>query len=409
MLVHEMDDVLADIYVLDFCWIGAGSIVTQMLAFHGAQVIKIESRQRPDNLRLAPPSRPGTSGLNASGYFSSRNANKKSFALNMSDERAMPVVKELLAKCSVITSNFRPGVMERWGLDYDSLRPARPDLIYLSMPMQGEVGPYREDVGFGSTIAALAGLVAPSGLPDRRPVGTGTNYPDHIPNPGHALVALIAAILHRRKTGRGGRIELSQLETTVNMMGPSILAFSVNGKEPVAEGNRSSDRCPQGVFRCAGDDKWCAISVGSKDQWQATINTLGLDELAHDSRFMTFADRKNHEGELEALIGSRTIHFEARDLMNRLQAVQVPSSVVNSAADVYSDPTITEREYWHMLHHEVLGETLVAGPPFQWSDRDVSPRRAAPLLGEHTLEIWTDLLGRSVDSYERFVDEGVLW
>ncbi len=286
-----MRKVLSDITVLDFCWIGAGSLVTQMLALHGARVIKIESHRRPDNLRLSPPSRPGTTGLESSGYFASRNSNKKSFALNMSDPRSATIIRELLAHCSIVTSNFRPGIMERWGLDYDSLREGRPDLIYLSMPMQGEEGPFREYVGFGSTIAALSGLVAPSGLPGRRPVGTGTNYPDHIPNPGHALVALLAAIYRRRRTGRGGRIELSQLESTVNMMGPSLLAYSLTGEEPATVGNRARERSPQGVFPCRGEDSWVALSVADDDQWRRTALLLGLEAVP---RFETLASRKAH-------------------------------------------------------------------------------------------------------------------
>jgi benzylsuccinate CoA-transferase BbsF subunit len=396
---------LSDVTVLDFGWIGAGSLVTQMLALNGAQVIKVESRRRPDNLRLSPPSRPGTTGLDASGYFASRNANKKSFALNMSDERSRPIVRELLDRCSIVTSNFRPGIMERWGLDYASLKDARSDLIYLSMPMQGEVGPFREYVGFGSTISALSGLVAPSGLPGRRPVGTGTNYPDHIPNPGHALVALLAAIYRRRRTGRGGRIELSQLESTVNMMGPSLLAYSVTGEEPVAIGNRSLERCPQGVFRCQGSDEWIALSVGSDEQWERAARVLGFSSAP----FATLASRKAHEDEIEALIEAATKDADARELMVLLQREGVPVSVVNTAADVFSDEAIVERHYWHALAHEVLGPFRVASPPFSWSEGGTAPVASAPLLGEHTFELWTQFLNKSDEEFDHLRDEGVLW
>lgn len=400
---------LSDVRVLDFCWVGAGSLVTQMLALHGAQVIKIESHRRPDNLRLSPPSRPGITNLDSSGYFASRNANKKSFALNMSDERSRPIVRDLLEQCSVVTSNFRPGVMERWGLDYNSLKDIRPELIYLSMPMQGEEGPFREYVGFGSTIAALSGLVGPSGLPGRRPVGTGTNYPDHVPNPGHALVALLAAIYHRRRTGRGGRIELSQLESTVNMMGPSLLAYSVTGEEPVMLGNRSPERCPQGVFRCQGSDEWLAISVGTDEQWHRMAAVLGLSEGEDSEHFATFALRKAHEDEIEALIEGATRERDARELMVELQREGVPTSVVNSAADVFVDEVLVERDFWHALPHEVLGDFRLASPPFTWSEDDVAPTSSAPLLGEHTYELWTKLLNKSEEQFEHLQAEGVLW
>jgi benzylsuccinate CoA-transferase BbsF subunit len=400
---------LSDVRVLDFCWVGAGSLVTQMLALHGAQVIKIESHRRPDNLRLSPPSRPGITSLDSSGYFASRNANKKSFALNMSDERSRPIVRDLLEQCSVVTSNFRPGVMERWGLDYNSLKETRPDLIYLSMPMQGEEGPFREYVGFGSTISALSGLVAPSGLPGRRPVGTGTNYPDHVPNPGHALVALLAAIHHRRRTGRGGRIELSQLESTVNMMGPALLAYSVTGEEPVAVGNRSLERCPQGVFRCQGFDEWLAISVGTDEQWHRMAAVLGLREGDDAEHFATFAMRKAHEDEIEELIEAATKDRDARELMEQLQHEGVPTSVVNTAADVFSDEVIVGRRFWRTLPHDVLGKFRVASPPFTWSGDDAGPTSSAPLLGEHTHELWTQLLNKTEGQFEHLQAEGVLW
>ncbi len=400
---------LSDVTVLDFCWIGAGSLVTQMLALHGARVIKIESHRRPDNLRLSPPSRPGVVNVDSSGYFASRNANKKSFALNMNDERSGPIIRDLLDNCSVVTSNFRPGVMERWGLDYNSLKVARPDLIYLSMPMQGEEGPFREYVGFGSTIAALSGLVAPSGLPGRRPVGTGTNYPDHVPNPGHALVALLAAIYYRRRTGRGGRIELSQLESTVNVMGPSLLTYSLTGDEPVTMGNRSQERCPQGVFRCQGPDEWLAISVGNDEQWRRTASVLGLSEHFGLERFATFASRKLCEDEVESLIEGVTKERDARELMLQLQREGVPASVVNTAADVFGDEVILERGYWRSLPHGVLGDFRSGGAPFVMAGSDTGPTTSAPLLGEHTHEIWTQLLKKSEEQYELLQAEGVLW
>lgn len=399
---------LDDVTVLDFCWIGAGSLVTQVMALHGATVIKIESHRRPDNLRLSPPARPGTTGVDASGYFASRNSNKKSFALNMADERSQPVIRQLLEKCNVVTSNFRPGIMERWGLDYDSLRKTRPDLLYLSMPMQGEEGPFREYVGFGSTIAALSGLVAPSGLPGRRPVGTGTNYPDHVPNPGHALVALLAAIHYRRRTGRGGRIELSQLESTVNMMGPSLVAYSLTGVEPAMQGNRSAERAPQGVFKGNGEERWLAISVADDDQWRRAGAVLGL-EVAVVEKFADFAARKEFEDDLEAVVARACAEHDPTILAAALQKVGVAASAVNDAADVYSDPVISSRRYWRTLCHEVLGEYRAASAPFVWSEMDAGPTTPAPLLGEHTREIWTGLLGRDEEEFVQFREDGILW
>lgn len=218
---------LVGLRVLDFAWIGAGALVTKALAELGAEIIRVESRARPDNLRSSPPFRPGTSGLDASGYFASRNPGKKSVALNMKHPKSREIALALARHCDVFTSNFRTGVLERWGMSYDDMREVNPRIVYLAMPMQGRDGPHRDYVGFGSTIAALAGLVHASGVPGRPPVGTGTHYPDHVPNPGHALVAVLAAIYRQQRTGDGQLVELSQLESTVNVVGQAVDRKSV--------------------------------------------------------------------------------------------------------------------------------------------------------------------------------------
>jgi benzylsuccinate CoA-transferase BbsF subunit len=403
-----MTGVLSDLRVLDFCWVGAGALVTQALALHGAEVIKIESRARPDNLRVAPPFRPGTSGLEASGYFASRNSNKKSFALNMRHPAASDVARRLAKSCSVVTSNFRPGVMERWGLGYDDLREAQPGLIYLTMPMQGTTGPNKGYAGFGSTIAALAGLVEPSGLPGRVPVGTGTHYPDHVPNPGHALVALLAALVHRNRTGRGGRIELSQFESTVCMVGPAVVRYSVTGEQPERRGNHISEAAPHGAYPCQGGDDWIAISVRTDAQWR-DLAAIVAPELGADARFATVDARKRNEAELDALIGASTTTWDRWPLARRLQESGVAASVVETAGDVFDDPVLAARGYWRTLQHPVMGPIRCASAPHLWNGEPVAPATAAPLLGQHTEEISKDLLGLSGDEYGDLVTDGVLW
>src|SRR5579872_5169902 len=277
----------SDLRVLDFCWVGAGAFVTRLLADMGADVIKVESHAHPDNLRLSGPHKSGAKPLESSGYFASRNTNKRSLALNMGRPQACVFAKQLAEKCSVVTNNFRPGIMDRWGLGYAELAAANPSLIYLSMPMQGSQGPHKSYIGFGSTIAAISGLVEMSGSPQRAPIGTGTHYPDHIPNPGHALVGLLAAIFHRVRTGEGQYIELAQLESTVNLLGPSILRYSASGALPHRSGNRRAGSVPCGVFRCAGDDVWCAIEIEDDAGWQALTEVLGSPPWMRDPRLDT--------------------------------------------------------------------------------------------------------------------------
>ena len=400
----------SDLRVLDFCWVGAGAFVTRLLADMGADVIKVESHQHPDNLRLSGPHKAGARHLEASGYFASRNTNKKSIALNMSRPEARALAKQLAAKCSVVTNNFRPGIMERWGLGYEELSAADPALIYLAMPMQGSRGPHKSYIGFGSTIAAISGLVEMSGAPDRAPIGTGTHYPDHVPNPGHALIGLLAAIFHRARTGEGQYIELAQLESTVNLLGPSILRHSASGALPRRNGNRHDGSVPCGVFRCAGDDVWCAIEIEDDAGWRVLTEVLGFPQWMTDPRFATLKGRSADIDAIEAKLAQETRGLAADDLMARLQGRGVACSVVETSRDVMEDRQLNARGYWRGIDHAEMGRITVNVPPF-FSAQEGRTREPAPppLLGEQTREIATTLLGLSDSECTRLMNEQVLW
>jgi benzylsuccinate CoA-transferase BbsF subunit len=400
----------SDLRVLDFCWVGAGAFVTRLLADLGAGVIKVESHAHPDNLRLSGPHKSGAKHLEGSGYFASRNTNKKSIALNMGHPEARALAKRLAAQCSVVTNNFRPGIMERWGLGYEDLSAVDPALIYLAMPMQGSRGPHKNYIGFGSTIAAISGLVEMSGSPDRAPIGTGTHYPDHVPNPGHALVGLLAAIFHRARTGEGQYIELAQLESTVNLLGPSILGYAASGALPRRSGNRRNSSVPCGVFPCAGDDVWCAIEIENDRTWQALAETLGRPQWMTDPSFDTLAGRSASIDAIEAKLAQETRALNAEELVARLQARGVASSVVETSRDVMEDRQLNARGYWREIEHAEMGRIAVNVPPFfstqEGREREPSP---PPLLGEQTREIATTLLGLSQSECTRLMNEQVLW
>ncbi|HWF94137.1 MAG TPA: CoA transferase [Xanthobacteraceae bacterium] len=400
----------SDLRVLDFCWVGAGAFVTRLLADLGADVIKVESHAHPDNLRLSGPHKAGAKHLEGSGYFASRNTNKKSIALNMGRPEARALAKQLAQKCSVVTNNFRPGIMERWGLGYAELAAADPSLIYLAMPMQGSSGPHKSYIGFGSTIAAISGLVEMSGSPERAPIGTGTHYPDHVPNPGHALVGLLAAIFHRARTGEGQYIELAQLESTVNLLGPSILRHSASGALPHRTGNRRDGAVPCGVFGCAGDDVWCAIEVEDDAGWQALAEVLGRPHWMTDPRFDTLIGRSQNIDAIEGKLTDETRKHKAEELVLLLQARGVASSVVETSRDVMEDRQLNARGYWRGIDHAEMGRITVNVPPFfsaeEGRKREPGP---PPLLGEQTREIATTLLGLSESECTRLMKEEVLW
>jgi benzylsuccinate CoA-transferase BbsF subunit len=397
---------LAGLRVLDFCWVGAGALVTKLLAEHGANVVKVESHARPDNLRVAPPYRPGVEGLDGSGYFASRNNDKKSLALNMTTERGQELARILASQSDIVANNFRPGIMERWGLGYEAITAANPSVIYLSMPMQGSDGPHSSYIGFGSTIAALAGLVELSGRPDRPPVGTGTHYPDHIPSPGHALVALLAAVRHRKATGIGASIELSQLESAASVVGPALVAVANGGPEPTRNGNRVPGHSPSGVFRCRGEDAWCAISVRSDSEWASLARVL---ELPDEPRFETLSGRTAAEDDLEAVVAAQTPSWDRYELAAALQAVGVPAWAVQSSSDLLEDPQLAARGFWRKLDHPVIGEMTSPATPFRRDGERTGPVENAPLLGEHTREIAASQLGLSEREIEALETGKVLW
>ena len=252
-----------------------------------------------------------------------------------------------------------------------------------------------------------------------------------MPNPGHALVALLAALVHRNRTGRGGRIELSQFESTAGLLGPAVLRYSVTGEQPSARGNRVPWAAPHGVYPCRGDDTWIAISVSTDAQWAALSGVLAASasggdsapggnsaagagtepaaDLAADPRFAGLDSRREHEDALDALVGARTAGWDRWALMGRLQAAGIPASVVESPGDVFDDPVLAARGYWRVLNHPVMGPVRNASAPHLWNGRPVSPSTPAPLLGEHTEQLSRDLLGLSADEYQQLVADGVLW
>ncbi|HLH95193.1 MAG TPA: CoA transferase [Xanthobacteraceae bacterium] len=400
----------SELRVLDFCWVGAGAFVTRLLADMGADVIKVESHAHPDNLRLSGPHKSGAKHLEGSGYFASRNTNKRSLALNMGHPQARALAKRLAEKCSVVTNNFRPGIMERWGLGYAELAAMNPALIYLSMPMQGSHGPHKSYIGFGSTISAIAGLVEMSGAPERAPIGTGTHYPDHVPNPGHALVGLLAAIFHRARTGEGQYIELAQLESTVNLLGPNIVRHSACGALPHRNGNRRLGSAPCGVFRCAGDDVWCAIEIEDDGGWQSLVEVLGSPAWMRDPRLETLMGRSAAIDTIEQNLAQETRNRNAQELALALQARGVASSVVETSRDVMEDPQLNARGYWRSIEHAEMGRITVNLPPFFATEEGRKREPSAPpLLGEHTRDIATSLLGLSENECTRLINEQVLW
>jgi benzylsuccinate CoA-transferase BbsF subunit len=396
---------LDGVRVVDFSWVGAGSFTTRLLAEHGADVIKIESSTHLDSLRIGPPFAGGVKGVNRSGYFAERNAEKRSVTVDLKRPEGAELVRRLIESADIVANNFRPGVMDGLGFGYDEVAAINPGVIYLAMSMQGATGPESTYLGYGITIAAVSGLTALSAEPGRYPVGTGTHFPDHIPNPGHAVVAVLAALRHRRRTGEGQQIELAQTETTIAGIGPQLMRWTAEGEETPPRGNRDPRWAPHGVFPTAGADRWIAIVARDDAEWQALAAELGLDAAATPTAASRLADADR----IGADVAQATRDRDGVDLMHRLQSAGVPAGVVADARFlVDEDPQLAARGHWRRLDHPEMGRALYGTAPFRLSATPGVLERPAPLLGQHTRDVLHDLLGLDDARIDALEADGVL-
>ena len=398
---------LTGVRIADFTWVGAGPFLTKPLADHGAEVVKVESRTRTDVIRDMPPFAGGVRGLNRSGYFANRNSSKKSVCLDLKTDEGRELALRLIAASDVVVNNFTPGTMDRLGLGYDAASEVRPDVIYLEMPMQGAAGPHRNFRGYGLSIAAAGGMFGLSGYPDRPPVGTGTNYPDHVPNPLHGAIAVLAALRNRRRNGRGQYIELAQLESTVNLIGPAVVAAAA-GQPAGRRGNVDDTAVPHGAYPCAGVDRWCALAVLDDEQWTALVGVLGTPRWARDPALGS-AEGRRAESRLDELLGSETRGWESERLAGRLADAGVPAATVNDARDlIESDPQLRARGHWVRLRHPEMGDSIYDGIPYRLSRTPGRLRWAAPRLGADSRTVCVELLGVSGTEYDRLAARGVV-
>lgn len=377
---------LEGIRVIDLTWVGAGPFTTKILGDFGAEVIKIESATRPDQLRRAEPLA-SSDGLERSGYFANRNPNKKSITLNLKVPQARETVIRLAANADVIANSFSSGVMGRMGLSYMEVTARNPKIIYLSMPLAEPEGPYASYLGYGMNIAALVGMIHTAAEAGRHPVGTGTNYPDHLPNPLHAAFAVLTALRHVRQTGLGQEIVVPQITSTLSMFPEPVLAYANNKEIMQPAGVDRFDAAPRNVYPCAGEDRWCAISAHSDAEFAALCAIIGQPALADDIRFADIAARRANAAALDAEIAAWTKGLAPETVEEKLQQAGVPAARVADAADLIADQHLAAREFWQYLDHPVMGRTIYHGVPAHFSGFSTRYRTPAPLLGQHNAEL----------------------
>ena len=396
---------LRGIRVIDFCWMIAGPLGTRLLADLGAEVIKIESIARLDRIREVGVQPPGVLSPETNAVFNDCNVNKRSMMLNLGHPRGIEIAKALIAKADIVTSNFTPDRMNRWGLGYDDLKAIKSDIIVASMPVMGTLGPHSHWRAVGNGVIAMGGLNGLTGFPDRAPVGLGTLHSDFT-SPYFAALQIAAAVLQRNRTGAGQFIELSQYEATVHLLDTEVLDYLVNGHETQRRGNRSNRIVPHGVFPTAGDDRWIAIAVRSKDEWIALCTGLGLDALKSRTDLFEAEGRFAAEDEIERAISERTCRRDAWELADSLQRAGVPAAPVEDVCDLAGRDPMHERflvETPHPAGHSML----LQHEPLTWNGERL-PIRLAPLLGEDTAAVCEELLGLDEAAVGDLVAEGVL-
>lgn len=400
---------LENIRIIDFSWVVAGPATTRVFAVLGAEVIKIESARRVDLMRGRPPFPEGKGGINVSANFINYNVNKLGVTLNMRQQKGVELAKRLIKISDITVENFGADVLDKWGLGYEEQVKIRPDIIMLSMPVMGKTGPRADFGGYGMGIQATAGINFLMGRPDRMPVGTGIAYPDAGPNPRQAATAIMAALHYRNRTGNGQFIELAQLESTINYTGTSVIQCAANNSLQTRQGNRSSYAAPHGGYRCAGNDRWCAIAVSDDQEWKAFCSVLGNPEWTRDLRFTTFIGRKQNEDELDAVVEEWTSRHTAEDVMNLMQEVGVPAAVVQSGEDLLEhDEHLRVRGAYVVSEHIEAGRLTHDTGYFQLSKTPGKVYRSGPVLGQDNDYVYRDLLGMTEEEMDELIVEGVL-
>ncbi|TMC76236.1 MAG: CoA transferase [Chloroflexi bacterium] len=385
---------LDGIRVVELGWAAAGPLVGKYLADHGAEVIHIESATVLDPFRSTYPPFKGEPSPDTAAMFAFYNEGKKGATLNLRNNKAAELALRLVAKADVLVESFPAGTLARRGLSHDALLRARPDLIVLSSCNQGQTGPHAQHPGYGSQLTALAGFNELLGERGRTPVILYGPYIDYIAV-GYGVIAILAALERRRLTGEGSVIDLSQYEAGLQFIAPALLEHSANGTLPTRDGNRDQVARPHGVYRCAGDDRWVALSIWTEPEWELFRALVGHSEWSRD------------DPDLDACIEQWTSARPRDEVVATLREHALRAAPVTTIAELATEPQLVHRGFWRPTTHPVLGTVVAMAPPFILSRTPAVLEHAGPTLGEHNDEVWRGLGGLDKSEYRALAAEGV--
>jgi crotonobetainyl-CoA:carnitine CoA-transferase CaiB-like acyl-CoA transferase len=408
---HSSDDAatlpFAGLRVIDFTMFWAGPFVGHFLATLGAEVIKVESIQRPDGIRFASTQQPTADRWwEWCGMFHGMNVGKRGITLDLSQPRGVELVRALIARADAVVENFSPRVLDNLGLGYSDLARENPGLVMVRMPAFGLDGPWRDRTGFAQTMEQISGMAWMTGFADGPPV-----IPRGPCDPlagMHATLALLAALEHRRRTGEGQLVESTMVEAALNAAAEQVLEWQAYGRLLARDGNRGPVAVPQGLYACRGREQWIAIAVATDAQWAALVHALGRPTWATEPSLATRAGRHAAEDRLDLELGRLCADADRDALVDRLLAAGVPTAPVLHPGELAQNPQVRSRGFLEAVAHPVTGVHELPGLPMRFSDMSRWYRRPAPTLGEHTEAVLRELLGLDDAAIERLRTDGVI-
>jgi crotonobetainyl-CoA:carnitine CoA-transferase CaiB-like acyl-CoA transferase len=406
-----MSGILDGIKVLDLTRVIAGPLCTQALADMGATVYKIERPGEGDDTRRMGPFLPDTErggDSNDSALYLAYNRGKQSVTVDISTPEGAALVRDLAARCDIVVENYKVGTLARYGLDYESIRACRGDIIYCSVTGFGQSGPYAQRPAYDFILQGLAGVMSTCGQPDGTPGGepmrTAIPVTDVVTGL-YAAIGILGALFHRERSGEGQYLDAAMLDASVALNGHLALGFLMTGALPPRVGNTNPIASPSEVFQCA--DGSLIVAAGNNGQFQALCGVLGCPELTGDPRFRTNAVRVANRAELRDTLAPKLAHRPRVALLAELESAGVPSGPINDMAQAFDDPQCRHREIALTLPHKRGVEVPSVRSPLRFSRTPVE-HRAPPMLGEHNARVLIDELGIEPERFRTLQERGIV-
>lgn len=394
---------LEGIRVANFGWVWAGPVVGQTLAFLGAEVYKIESSKRVDLTRAVDISGMGL-GIGPTSY-----AGQGSVSLNLKSPEGKKLAFEIIAKSDIFVENFGPGVADKMGFSYKNCKEANPNIIYLSMPTAGNYGSLKDVRTYGTSLASICGFDSFTGYPGEDP----QQFEQAVTDPYNGLLgayAALCALAHRNKTGEGQFIDYSQQQAVVQMMGPALMNYFMNGRNQPQMGNRTPfiTAAPHGCFRSKGDDKWISIVCYEEAEWQGLVAAMGNPDWATHAAFATAESRLQNIDALHAKLNEWTQDFEHYALAETLQKHGVAAAPVTDMVEVVNDPHFKARKTFSEMTYQPNNVKATGYGHYIKMSKSEQHFRPSPALGEDNEYVFKELLGLSEDEYNKLVEADVI-